>query len=186
MKFSPSFSFLSSFSSFFALIFNYIPLLMTGVEEIMCDLTCTWTKRLVTWLVFGPNDLWLDLTSDQMTCDLTWTCTEMTCDLTWTCKEMTCDLTWTCKKWLAAISDAHTRGLWYGSVLFGCSPDFSFHPHYTVHISEVPVSCTDPYVVSLSSGLLAHLLTAHTSGRSSWASSHSWARHLKAMTRCRL
>ena len=37
-------------------------LLMTGVEEIMCDLTCTWTKRLVTWLVFGPNDLWLDLT----------------------------------------------------------------------------------------------------------------------------
>ena len=35
---------------------------MTGVEEIMCDLTCTWTKRLVTWLVFGPNDLWLDLT----------------------------------------------------------------------------------------------------------------------------
>ena len=28
----------------------------------MCDLTCTWTKRLVTWLVFGPNDLWLDLT----------------------------------------------------------------------------------------------------------------------------
>ena len=77
---------------------------MTGVEKIMCDLTCTWTKRLVTWLVFGPNDLWLDLTSDQMTYDLTWTCTEMTCDLTWTCKEMTCDLTWTCKKWLAAIS----------------------------------------------------------------------------------
>ena len=74
----------------------------------MCDLTCTWTKRLVTWLVFGPNDLWLDLTSDQMTCDLTWTSKEMTCDLTWTCKEMTCDLTWTCKKWLAAISGVLT------------------------------------------------------------------------------
>ena len=46
----------------FSFTFYYIPLPMTGVEEIMCDLTCTWTKRLVTWLVFGPNDLWLDLT----------------------------------------------------------------------------------------------------------------------------
>ena len=45
----------------FSFTFYYIPLLMTGVEEIMCDLTCTWTKRLVTWLVFGPNDLWLGL-----------------------------------------------------------------------------------------------------------------------------
>ena len=32
------------------------------LDKIMCDLTCTWTKRLVTWLLFGPNDLWLDLT----------------------------------------------------------------------------------------------------------------------------
>ena len=86
------------------------------LDKIMCDLTCTWTKRLVTWLVFGPNDLWLDLTSDQMTCDLTWTCTEMTCDLTWTCKEMTCDLTWTCKKWLAAISDNH----WFATMTNEC------------------------------------------------------------------
>ena len=46
------------------------------LDKIMCDLTCTWTKRLVTWLVFGPNDLWLDLTSDQMTCDLTWRLTK--------------------------------------------------------------------------------------------------------------
>ena len=49
----------------FSFTFYYIPLLMTGVEEIMCDLTCVSTKWLVTWL---------DLTSDQMTCDLTWTC----------------------------------------------------------------------------------------------------------------
>ena len=109
MKFFPSFSFLSSFSSFFALIFFYFLLYSPSydgsgrnnvrldlyLDKETCDLTCVWTKWLVTWL---------DLTSDQMTRDLTWTCTEMTCDLTWTCKEMTCDLTWTCKKWLAAIS----------------------------------------------------------------------------------
>ena len=122
---------------------------MTGVEEIMSDLTCTWTKRLVTWLVFGPNDLSLDLTFDQMTCDLTWTCKEMTCDLTWTCKEMTCDLTWTCKemtcdltwtckKRLAAISDSrwlsvcdcqshHVSHTMCG--FHGCYGRHTFHAH---------------------------------------------------------
>ena len=97
MKFFP-FSFLSSFSSFFALIFFYFLLYSPSyngsgrnnvrldlyLDKETCDSTCVWTKWLVTWL---------DLTSDQMTCDLTWTCTEMTCDLTWTCK-----------KWLAGIS----------------------------------------------------------------------------------
>ena len=106
MKFFPSFS--------FPLIFFYFLLYSPSydgsgrnnvrldlyLDKETCDLTCVWTKWLVTWL---------DLTSDQMTCDLTWTCKEMTCDLTWTCKEMTCDLTWTCKKWLAVISDKHAK-----------------------------------------------------------------------------
>ena len=75
MKFSPSFSFLSSFSSFFALIFFYFLLYSPSydgsvrnnvrldlyLDKETCDLTFVWTKWLVTWL---------DLTSDQMTCDL--------------------------------------------------------------------------------------------------------------------
>ena len=42
------------------------------LDKIMCDLTCTWTKRLVTWLVFGPNDLWLDLTWRRTKWLVTW------------------------------------------------------------------------------------------------------------------
>ena len=86
----------------FSFTFYYIPPSYDGsgrnkvrldlyLDKETCDLTCVWTKWLVTWL---------DLTSDQMTCDLTWTC-----------KELTCDLTWTCKKWLAAISALYQSAL---------------------------------------------------------------------------
>ena len=77
MKFFPSFSFLSSFSSFFALIFFYFLLYSPSydgsgrnnvrldlyVDKETCDLTCVWTKWLVTWLGLARKWLvtWLGL-----------------------------------------------------------------------------------------------------------------------------
>ena len=60
------------------------------MDKIICDLTWTCTKWLVTWLAITPNDLRLDLTCYQIDLDLTWLAADC----------MTWDLTWTCMNWL--------------------------------------------------------------------------------------